>query len=60
MSKNVTTPEKEAQDEAAQLVSGEKSVDSGVMVNDQLSSTLELVARLEQNLREDVYNQAFS
>ena len=41
-------------------VSIEKSVDSGVMVNEQITGTLELVAKIEQSLKTDVEAHAFT
>lgn len=40
--------------------SAEKSIDSGEMVNEQISGTLELIERIEQSLREDVNSQLFT
>lgn len=37
-----------------QEASGEKSIDSGLMVNDQIQATLEMIERIEHSLNEDI------
>jgi hypothetical protein len=52
--KQAETAPPEQPEENYNSTTGERSVDSGVMVNDQIKATLDLIYRIEQNLKEDI------